>query len=122
MHVTSKLAFVVAGAALAAAVVARSPSVLASAQPVCSATRIVRAGTANMRYSQENGGYTQFVSSGGGTYGVDPNSIPEDLFRLLKPNGPAVRVTVAGRTCEDKIFYIERVEKPIATALRPYTP
>jgi hypothetical protein len=121
MHVRVVPSFAI-GVALVSAGVARPQPVLASAQPVCSATRIVRIGTANTIDSQANGGYTRFVSSGGGTYGVDPNSIPEDLFRLLKPNGAAVRVTVAGRTCDDKIFYIERVEKPIVTALRPYTP
>lgn len=95
---------------------------IASAQPSCSATRVVRSGSARLFESPVNGGYTRFVSDGGGTYGVDPNSIPERLSNLTKPNGPPVTITVAGRVCADKIFYFERILKPIATPLRPYTP
>jgi hypothetical protein len=94
----------------------------ASAQPVCPGPRLTRAGTLHTIYTQENGGYTSFASRGGGTYGVDPNSIPEELMDRLKPNGPALTVTVAGRACNDRIFYIERVLAPFRTALLPYTP
>ena len=95
---------------------------LASARPVCSGERITRAGTLRSIENPENGGVTRFVSRGGGMYGVDPNSIPEQIADVLRPNGPAVRVMITGRTCQDHIFYIERALEPVATPLRPYTP
>jgi hypothetical protein len=94
----------------------------ASAQPSCSSTRIVRTGSVRLFESSVNGGYTRFVSDGGGTYGVDPNSVPEQLSNLTKPNGPPLAVKVAGRVCAEKIFYVERLLKPVTTPLRPYTP
>jgi hypothetical protein len=101
----------------------RSPlAATASAQPSCSAARIVRSGSVRLIESPVNGGYTRFVSDGGGTYGIDPNSIPEQLSNLTKPNGPPVTITVAGRVCAGKIFSFERILKPIATPLRTYTP
>jgi hypothetical protein len=72
--------------------------------------------------SPTNGGYVSFASDGGVTYGVDPNSFPEELSNVVKANGPAVRVRVAGRTCEDRIFYFERILAPVHSPLRPYTP
>ncbi len=118
----------VALAALALTVVIGAPlsppplAANASAQPSCSSIRIVRTGSVRLIESPVNGGYTRFVSDGGGTYGVDPNSIPEQLSNRTKPNGPPITITVAGRLCADKIFSFERILKPIATPLRPYTP
>jgi hypothetical protein len=110
------------GASVAILEVAGPQPAAASAQPSCSQTRVTRTGVLKMIYTQENGGYTSFASHGGGTYGVDPNSIPETLMNALKPNGPTMKATVAGRVCEDHIFYIERVLAPFRTAIRPYTP
>jgi hypothetical protein len=114
--------FVIIAVALASSTLEQPKPAIASAQPVCPGPMITRTGTLRTIYTQTNGGYTSFASSGGGTYGVDPNSIPEELMNLLKPNGPSIRATVAGRACVDRIFYIERVDKPIRTSLRPYTP
>ncbi len=94
----------------------------ASAQPKCVATRVVREGVLKQIHTAENGDYTSFKSRGGGTYGVDPNSIPEELMNALKPNGPSLTATITGRVCEDRIFYIENVIAPFHTPVRPYTP
>jgi hypothetical protein len=112
----------VAVIATAGIVMAQARAARASAQPVCSALRIVRDGALKLIESPTNGGYTSFESDGGVTYGVDPNSVPEEITTVLKANGPPVRVRVAGRTCDDRIFYIERVLAPVPSPLRPYTP
>jgi len=108
--------------AIATLVVAQPRAARASAQPVCSAVRIVRTGAVKLTESPTNGGYVSFASDGGVTYGVDPNSFPEELSNVVKANGPAVRVRVAGRTCDDRIFYFERILAPVRSPLRPYTP
>ena len=109
-------------AAVTLATVVHPQPLLASAHPVCSSERITRAGTLRLIENPENGGVTRFTSLGGGVYGVDPNSIPEQIADVLKPNGPAIRVMIAGRTCHDRVFTIERALEPVVTPLRPYTP
>ncbi len=108
--------------ATSAIVLAHPVVVRASAQPVCSKIRVVRSGAVKLIESPTNGGYVSFASDGGVAYGVDPNSFPEELSNVVKANGPAVRVRVAGRTCDDRIFYFERILAPVQSPLRPYTP